>query len=100
MKFTQTELSEATTEGGSKFITIKREPYDQDRWHTYYEWIFEVDGHIYGTTYKQGSTEMQEADDPFGFDGAETLELEELFETPVTVYQYLTQSEIDKLKQQ
>ena len=35
---------------------------DQDRWHTYFEQVFEKNGEFFEISWARGSTEMQEID--------------------------------------
>lgn len=85
--FTRQELLDILYEDNEDSKIIKNEMYESGRWTTYYDFIFELDGKYYQTSYGRGSTECQD-ESPWEYDGdkIECIEVEP-YEKVVIDYQ-------------
>lgn len=83
MKFKKEFLLETLDE---EKVLVENEIIEVDRWTTLYSLVFEHEGKFYRTSYRKGSTEMQD-ESPFEFDPDE-IECKEVFPVTKTITVY------------
>lgn len=64
MTLTADQVDELTYGGLEGFKLLEKSIFTQTRWSTYYRFIFEHAGRLYGFDVERGSTENQDVDQP------------------------------------